>query len=150
MLHRWPLLGLLPGALPLLLPACVAPGGGGPGPAAAAVHREAPGALGPYAGSVEAAGLVFASGKIAAERGGEFRAEAAGALEAVEAELARAGLGWGDVVAVTVHLTDIELYGVFNEVYGARLPAPYPARTCVAVAALPGGARVEVTVVAAR
>ena len=47
------------------------------------------------------------------------------------------------VVSVTVYLSDIELYGAFNEVYAARFSEPYPARTCVAVAALPAGAQVH-------
>lgn len=112
-------------------------------------HRNAPGALGPYSGSVSAQGLVFASGKIG-ERGGSFAHEAETALQAMVRELARAGCGPEDLVSVTVYLTDMDLYDAFNEVYAATLPSPWPARVCVAVAALPGGARVEVAGVAAR
>lgn len=126
-------------AVPLLaaLGACAAP---------EAVHREAPGALGPYSASVAAGGLVFVSGQIAPAP--EFAAEAEGALRKVEAELARCGLSLRDVVSCTVYLTDMGLYREFNAVYARVVPAPHPARACVAVAALPGGARVEVQVVA--
>ena len=113
------------------------------------VHRSAPAALGPYSGSVAADGFVFVSGKIG--RGHErFADEAQAALQAVAEELARAGLGLADVVSVTVYLTDLETYGEFNAIYAAHLAAPYPARACVEVARLPGGARVEVQAIALR
>lgn len=116
------------------------------------VHLPAPGALGPYSAGVEAGGLVFLSGKVAApeRRGGDFAAEAASALDAVEADLARLGLGLGDVVSATVHLLDLGDYATLNAVWSGRVPPPWPARTCVAVAGLPGGARLEVTVTARR
>lgn len=110
-------------------------------------HHAAPGALGPYSGSVEAGDLVFLSGKIG-DRGGTFEHEVETALDAVEAELGGLGLASADLVSVTVYLTDMQLYTAFNEVYARRIPAPHPARACVAVAALPGGARVEVQAVA--
>jgi 2-iminobutanoate/2-iminopropanoate deaminase len=106
-------------------------------------HRVAPDAIGPYSGAVLADGFCFVSGKIGT-RGGSFEEEASSALDAVEAELHAAGLDLGDLVQVTVYLTDMDMYGAFNEIYAARVPAPYPARVCVAVAALPGGARVEI------
>lgn len=115
----------------------------------ATVHRQAPGALGPYSGSVESDGLVFVSGKIG-PTGGEFAAEAEGAIDALEQELLGAGLALADVVSVTVYLTGMEHYAALNEVYARRFRRPYPARACVALAALPGGARVEIQAVARR
>lgn len=112
-------------------------------------HRTDEGALGPYSASVAAGGFVFVSGKIG-ERGGTFEHEVETAIDSVEAELDDNGLGLGDVVEARVFLTDIERYAEFNAIYARRFPAPYPARACVAVAALPGGARVEVQVVARR
>jgi len=113
------------------------------------VHAEAEGALGPYSGHVRAGDLVFVSGKIG-EGGGTFEHEAATAIDRVAAELARARLSLDDVVSATVYLTDMELYGAFNAIYAARFPAPYPARACVEVGELPGGARVEIVVTARR
>ncbi len=112
-------------------------------------HLEAEGALGPYSGSVVAGDFVFASGKIGA-RGGSFAREFETALDAVEAELARSGLGLGDAIDVTVYLTDMALYPELNDIYARRFPAPYPARTTVGVRSLPGYARVEIDVVARR
>ena len=116
----------------------------------ATIYRSAPGAIGPYSGSVEANYFVFASGKIASQREGSFSEEAHSATDAVEEQIAESGLSLDQVVSVTVYLSDIELYEAFNEVYAARFSEPYPARTCVAVAALPAGARVEITAIAAR
>jgi 2-iminobutanoate/2-iminopropanoate deaminase len=110
-------------------------------------HLEAEGALGPYSGSVVSGDFVFASGKIGT-RGGSFAQELETALDAVEAELARSGVGLGHAVDVTVYLTDMALYPELNDIYARRFPAPYPARTTVGVQSLPGGARVEIDVVA--
>ena len=112
-------------------------------------HRSAPGALGPYSGSVSAGELLFLSGKIG-ERGGSFELEARTALDGVLGELDRAGAGPEDLLSVTVYLTDMGRYDAFNAIYADVLPAPYPARACVAVAALPAGARVEIQGVARR
>lgn len=117
--------------------------------AAGNVFTPAPGALGPYSGSVRAGGFVFVSGKIG-ERGEGFEREVVTALDAVEAELERAGLGLRDVVAATVYLTDLDRYAELNALYGARFAEPYPARVCVEVSRLPGDAQVEIQVTARR
>jgi 2-iminobutanoate/2-iminopropanoate deaminase len=126
----------------LLLAACGAP----------MKHMPAPGTAGPYSSGVATGSLVWLSGKIGAAetRSGPFEKEVESAIDAVAADLAAVDLNWGDVVSVQIQLSDINLYGTLNDVYGKRVPAPYPARTCSAVTALPGGARVEITVVARR
>lgn len=120
-----------------------------PPPAAGNVYHPAPGALGPYSGSVAAGGFVFVSGKIG-ERGQGFEHEVRTALDAVEAELERAGSSLRDVVAATVYLTDLERYAELNALYGARFTEPYPARVCIEVSRLPGDAQVEIQVTARR
>lgn len=110
----------------------------------------AEGALGPYSSGVVVGDLVLLSGKIGAERDGAFAAEAESCIDAIERDLGALGLALSDVVEARVYLTDMGRYGEFNEVYGARFSAPYPARTCVAVKALPAGARVEIQVAAKR
>ena len=110
-------------------------------------HVPAEGALGPYSAAVVAGDLCFVSGKIG-RRGGTFAEEVESAIDAVEEVLAGEGLGLGDVVVATVYLTDMNLYGELNEIYGRRFPAPYPARACIAVRELPGEARVEIMVTA--
>jgi 2-iminobutanoate/2-iminopropanoate deaminase len=64
------------------------------------------------------------------------------------AVLEAAELGFGDVVKVNVYLTSMADFAEMNEVYARQFAEPYPARTTVAVAALPLGARVEVELVA--
>ena len=112
-------------------------------------YLPAANALGPYSSAVVVGDLALLSGKIG-ERGQSFAHEVETCLDAVENTLASLGLSFADVVEARVYLTDMERYAEFNEIYGRRLSAPYPARTCVAVAALPGGARVEVQVAARR
>jgi 2-iminobutanoate/2-iminopropanoate deaminase len=113
------------------------------------VHLAAENALGPYSASVESRGLVFVSGK-GGKSGGSFAEESESAIRAVEKELARSQLSLGDVLSVTVFLTDMAQYAEFNQVYARLFPSPYPARACVAVSALPANLRVEIQAVAAR
>jgi|SoiMethySBSTD1v2_1073268.scaffolds.fasta_scaffold249582_2 2-iminobutanoate/2-iminopropanoate deaminase len=115
----------------------------------APAHLAAENALGPYSASVEARGLVFVSGK-GGKSGGSFAEEAEGAIRAVEKELSRSQLSLADVLSVTVFLTDMAQYAEFNQVYARVFPAPYPARACVAVSALPANLRVEIQAVASR
>ena len=60
-----------------------------------------------------------------------------------------ANLGFADVVKVDVYLIDMADFAAMNTVYAAVFSSPYPARTTVAVAGLPLGARIEVELVAA-
>lgn len=113
------------------------------------VHFADEAALGPYSALVMAGEFVFVSGKIGT-RGLGFETEVNTAIDAVQSELERVGLGLRDVVSATVYLTDMQRYAELNAIYAARFPAPYPARACVAVAALPAGAQVEIQVVARR
>ena len=123
--------------------------GGGHGAGGALEHLPAQGAMGPYSAAVSSGEHVFLSGKIG-ERGGSFEREVETAIEALEAELQRLGLGLADVVAVTVYLTDMSTYAELNAVYARRFPQPWPARATVAVSGLPGGARVELSATARR
>jgi len=122
----------------LCLAACSAP---------ATVHMPAPGALGPYSASVRANGLVFFAARIGATKG-SFDEEVETAIGALEVELKRAGLALSDLVSVTVYLTDMSKYESFNAIYARRVPEPYPARTAVAVIALPAEAHVSLQAVA--
>jgi 2-iminobutanoate/2-iminopropanoate deaminase len=80
----------------------------------------------------------------------EFEAEVKQALENVGAILKAGGMGYGDVVAVQVYLTDMELFPRMNAVYTSFFKEPRPARTTVGVAKLVGTARIEITVTARR
>ena len=76
--------------------------------------------------------------------GGGFLAELEQTLENLGRLLDGAGLSRRDVIKVNVYLTDIADWKRLNQPYADFFGEPYPARTALAVAALPGGAQVEI------
>lgn len=68
-------------------------------------------------------------------------------LSNLETLLGEQGLTLGTILRVTLYLTDYQDFHAINEVYGRRIPAPYPARTTLQVAALPLGAKVQLDAV---
>jgi len=71
-------------------------------------------------------------------------------LANLDAVLAAAGVTLGDVVKTTVYLVDMADFDAMNKAYAQAFGEPFPARSTVAVSALPKGARVEIEVVAVR
>jgi 2-iminobutanoate/2-iminopropanoate deaminase len=106
----------------------------------------------PYTPAVAAGGFVFVSGRLGVRDGvfvdGGVEAEASQALRNAEAELAAFDLDLTNAVKVTVFLADIGDLQAFNRAYAAVMPEPRPARSCVAVDALPFNGRVEIEIVA--
>jgi len=78
----------------------------------------------------------------------DFEAEVKQCLENVGTILKAGGADYSDVVAVTVYLTDMELFQRMNAVYTSVFKEPRPTRTTVGVAKLVGKSRIEITVVA--
>ncbi|MDH3297924.1 MAG: RidA family protein [Gemmatimonadota bacterium] len=120
-----------------------------------AIHTdEAPAAIGPYSQAITAAGLLFSAGQIGLVPGtGELagpdvESQARQVFANLAAVLGDAGLGFRDVVKTTVYLADMDEFGAVNTIYGEHFAEPYPARSTVAAAGLPKGARVEVDVIA--
>jgi reactive intermediate/imine deaminase len=62
----------------------------------------------------------------------------------LQAVAAAAGGSLADFVKINIYLVDLAEFGTVNEIMAAYFSAPYPARACVQVAALPKGALVEV------
>ncbi len=115
----------------------------------------APAALGPYSQAIDAGAFVFVSGQVPVSPStGEIplgaAAQAEQAFSNVRAILEAAGLGMDAVVKTTVFLSDLADFPTVNEVYAKFFSKPFPARSCVQVAAIPKGARIEVEVIAAR
>jgi len=109
----------------------------------------------PYTPGVMAGDLLYLSGNIGSDPATGKTPEAFGdaakqALTNLAGVLKAAGLGWEDVVKVNVYVEDMARYDEFNRLYLAALPAPYPARTFLAVADLPGGGQIEIEAVAVR
>ncbi|MCL2812520.1 MAG: RidA family protein [Clostridia bacterium] len=118
--------------------------------------EHAPGAIGPYAQGIAIGNLVFTSGQLPIDmRTGELESADIAlatryALENVCAILVAAGLELSQVVKVTVFLTDLADFAAVNQAYAEFFAQDPPARSCVQVAALPKGARIEIEAVAAR
>ena len=116
---------------------------------------EAPAAIGAYSQAVKANGMLFASGQLGIDpatgefAGADFRSQAEQAVKNVAAILKAAGTDASHVIKTTVFLTDMANFAVLNEVYSTLFTAPFPARSAVAVAALPKGGLVEIEVIAA-
>ena len=115
---------------------------------------DAPAAIGPYSQAVKVGNQVFLSGQIGLDPAtGEL--VAGGVKEQCErvfanlaAVLEGAGLGFGDAVKATVYLADMADFATMNEIYARFLGESVPARTTIAAAGLPKGARVEIDLVA--
>jgi 2-iminobutanoate/2-iminopropanoate deaminase len=90
-------------------------------------------------------GLAPSTGKLA---GDDAASQARQALDNLDAILSTAGLTMRDVVKTTIYLLRMEDFAAVNAVYAERFDGPPPARSTVAVAALPVGARVEIDMVA--
>jgi len=117
---------------------------------------EAPAAIGPYSQAVSFGDLLFTSGQIALDpesgtlEAGGLEAEARRVFRNLAAVLAASGCGFGDVLKATVYLVDMADFPALNAVYAEAFGGHKPARSTVAVAALPKGARVEIDLVARR
>ena len=115
---------------------------------------KAPAAVGPYSQAVKSGGLLFCSGQISIDpatgglTGDEIKSQTEQVMKNISAVLAAAGATFSDVVKTTCFLANIEDFAEFNAVY-AKYFTGKPARSCVAAAALPKGALVEVEVIAA-
>ena len=98
--------------------------------------------------------MVFTAGQVALDpRTGKIAGEGVGeqtdqVLRNVAAVLAGAGLTLADVVKTTVYLADMEDFQAMNQVYAQHFSSAPPARTTIAAAGLPRGARVEIDAIA--
>lgn len=117
---------------------------------------HAPAAIGPYSQAVLVGDVLYCSGQIPLDPAtgqlveGEIEEEAARALENLGAVLRAAGMDYRHVVRCTVYLTSLGDYAPVNEVYARYFSETPPAREALQVAALPRGARVEISCVAVR
>ncbi|MBQ9092760.1 MAG: RidA family protein [Prevotella sp.] len=122
-----------------------------------ALHTDkAPAAIGPYSQAIEVNGMVFASGQIPLDPAtgniveGGIKEQTQQALTNAKAIMEAAGLTLANVVKTTVFMADMNDFAAMNEVYATFFSEPYPARSAVAVKALPKGVLVEVECIAAR
>lgn len=102
----------------------------------------------------EANGLIFTAGHVHLKDGklleGTVAEKTHQVMKNLESVLDQAGVTFDNVVKVTIYLTDMSFYSEMNEVYGTYFKEPYPAREAVCVKALPLGADIEMSMVAAK
>lgn len=112
--------------------------------------------VGPYSPAVEAGEFIYFSGQIPIDYttgkiiDGDIKAQAQQCLKNLSELLETVDINSDKIVKTTVYLADINDFAAVNEVYGAYFKPPYPARTAIAVAALPLGSKVEIEVIAKR
>ncbi len=115
--------------------------------------EKAPAAIGPYSQAILANGMLFASGQIPIIPAtgeiaqGDIQVQAEQVMKNVTAILEAAGTSFEKVVKTTCFLQDMGDFASFNEVY-AKYFVGKPARSCVAVKALPKDVLCEVEVIA--
>jgi 2-iminobutanoate/2-iminopropanoate deaminase len=115
---------------------------------------DAPRAIGPYSQATRANGFLFTAGQVGFDPAtgelvdGGIGEQTERELATLGAILRAAGLELSSVVKTTVFLVDMADFARMNEVYAQAFGDHRPARSTVAVAALPRGARVEIEAVA--
>lgn len=115
--------------------------------------ENAPAAIGPYSQAMKVGNLVYTSGQIPIDpatgniEAQDITGQTEQVMKNLDAVLAAAGSSFDKAVKTLCFLKDMSDFAAFNEVY-AKYFTGKPARSCVAVAALPKGALVEVEVVA--
>jgi 2-iminobutanoate/2-iminopropanoate deaminase len=115
---------------------------------------KAPAPIGPYNQAIRAGDYLFCSGQIALDPvtgelvGSDAATQARQAMRNLGAVLEAAGARFDDVVKTTIFLLDMNDFAAVNAVYAESFGTLPPARSTVAVAALPKGGRVEVEAVA--
>lgn len=109
---------------------------------------------GPFSQAVRVDGFLYLSGQIGQDPAsgrlveGGIAAQTERVLRNLQAVLAAAGKGFDDVVRAGVFLTNMGDFTTMNQIYARHFAEPYPARTTIAVLALPLGASIEIELVA--
>lgn len=120
------------------------------------VTQEAPAAIGPYSQAVETNAMVFVSGQLPIDPStgamvpGGIKEQTEQVFKNIKAILAEAGLTMDHIIKTTVFLADMSLFNEMNAVYATQFTGTFPARSAVAVKAIPKNALVEIEVIAAK
>lgn len=115
---------------------------------------KAPVPIAPYSQGVKANGMLYVAGQIGLNPEsrklveGGVEAEAVQIMENIKAIVEAAGAKMEDIVNTTIYMKDINNFAKVNDLYGKYFTGNYPARTTIGVANLPGGANIEIAVIA--
>lgn len=102
-----------------------------------------------YSAAVRHGDTIHLAGVIGRSETGDVTEATHAAMNAVKTSIEAAGGGMADLLKCTVYMTDIEQYGPMNAVFAEYFESAPPARTAIAVSALPFGAMIEITCLAA-
>jgi len=111
--------------------------------------------VGPFSHAVKSAGAIYLSGQVAQDPTtgklieGDVQTQTAQIFDNLQRVLKAIGKDLDDVLKVNVYLSSMADFAAMNEVFARHFAPPYPARTTVAVAALPLSARVEMELIVA-
>jgi len=108
----------------------------------------------PFSPSISRNGFVFLSGQIYLKDGklleGTIEEQTHQIMKNLQELLEKEGITFNDVVKTTIYTTDISLYAQVNEVYASYFSENFPAREMIGVKELPLGARLEISMIAAK
>jgi len=118
------------------------------------INEEAPKAIGPYSQAIKVGNLVFISGQLPVDSatgeivGDDIEIQTKKSLENLKAVLKPYSIDFENVVKVTIFLTNMDDFSKVNKVYSDYFKEEFPARSCVEVARLPKGAKIEIECIA--
>lgn len=120
----------------------------------AILTANAPAPIGPYSQAIRFGNLLFCSGQVALDPvtgimdNTTLEVETRRALTNLLNVLTAGGASFASIVKTTIFLTDMNDFAAVNTIYAEVLGDAKPARSTVAVAGLPKGARVEIEAIA--
>jgi len=116
----------------------------------------APAPIGPYNQAVLSGNTLYMSGQVCIDpatgelKNGSIEEETEQVMKNLQAVLAAAGMGFGDVVKTTIFITDMHQFSIINGIYGNYFETDFPARETVQVSALPKFVNVEISMIAVK
>ena len=116
--------------------------------------EHAPNAIGPYSQAIRHGNLLFTSGQVPLDPATgklvdkDFDSQVRQVFENMKAVLSAAGADFQKVVKATVYLTDFANFAAMNAIYSEYMGEHKPARSTVAVSALPLNAPIEIDLIA--
>jgi 2-iminobutanoate/2-iminopropanoate deaminase len=117
---------------------------------------KAPAPIGPYSQAVLSGDTLYMSGAIAINPANgelilsDIKEETKQVMENIQAILSEAGMDFSNIVKASIFISDMNNFGLINEVYGSYFEKDFPARETVQVARLPKDVNVEISVIAVR
>lgn len=117
--------------------------------------NNAPKPIGHYSQAIRHGNFIFISGQIHLTPdgkllGGSIEKKTGRIMNNLNAILKESGADFSNVVKTTIYLTDMKDFARVNKVYGSFMEEPFPARETVGVRELPGGASIEISMIAVK